>query len=226
MSDQLSEGTDTLSRGETTAGRTAATIALAMFMGFAAIVILLHLLRPDTPPLQATISDYATGEYGMLMPAAFLAWAVGLVALAAAVFQGLPLMPRSWVGLVLLSISSVLMVLIGIFRGDLPGSNPTSSGALHDLASLLFFLLLMIAMLVYSIRLRRAGMLSGGYAALLWLSIAAPPLVVATFAFLDSADLVGLGQRIFVLVLLGWLALIAFGIRNRSFEGAGEVLYR
>ena len=131
-------------------------------------------------------------------------------------------MPRSWASLVLLSASSVLVTLAGIFPTDLGGEIATTSGEIHNLASLLFFLLLMIAMLVLSIRLRRARMLEGRQMALLWLSIAAPILLVATFGPLDRAGLVGLGQRLYVLTLISWLAIMANGVRSQAFGRVKE----
>ncbi len=193
-----------------------------MFLGFVAIVVLLHFLRLDMHPLQAFISEYAVGEYGFLMTTAFLAFAVGIAALTVSFYQGLPLMPRSWASLVLLSASSVLVTLAGIFPTDLGGEIATTSGEIHNLASLLFFLLLMLAMLVLSIRLRRAGMLEGRQMALLWLSIAAPILLVATFGPLDRAGLVGLGRRLYVLTLISWLAIMANEVRSQAFGRVKE----
>ena len=221
MSDRSSEESASLSKAVSAAGRIAATIALAMFLGFVVIVVLLHFLRLDMHPLQAFISEYAVGEYGFLMTTAFLAFAVGLAALVVSLFQGLPL-TRSWVSLVLLSACSVLMTLVGIFPADLGREITTTSGEIHSHASLPFFLLLMIAMLVLSIRLRRAGMLEGRYMALLWLSIAAPILFVATLGPLDSAGLVGLGQRLYVLSLISWLGLMANGVRWQAFGRVKE----
>jgi len=222
MSDRLSEESAKLSKVASTEGRTAATIALAMFLGFVAIVVLLHFLRPDMHPFQEFISDYAVGEYGFLMTTAYLAFALGIAALMVSLYQGLPLMPRSWASLVLLSACSVLVTLAGIFPTDLGGEIATTSGQIHNLASLLFFLLLMIAMLVLSIRLRRAGMLEGRYMALLWLSIAAPILLVATFIQWDGAGLVGLRQRLYVLTVISWLAIMANGVRSQAFMRVKE----
>jgi hypothetical membrane protein len=110
--------------------------------------------------------------------------------------------------------------LVGIFPGDVAGNAATTAGEIHNLATALFFLVLMVAMLVLSVRLRRAGLLDGGYAALLWLALAAPIVAVVAFGRLSAAGLVGIGQRLYVLTLLSWLALLAVGIRNRAFERA------
>ena len=131
-------------------------------------------------------------------------------------------MPRSWVSLVLLSASTVLMTLVGIFPTDLGGEIATTSGEIHNLASFLFVDLLMIAMLVLSIRLRRAGMLEGRHMVLLWLSIAAPILFVSTFGPSDGAGLVGLGQRLYVLILISCLAIMANGVRSQAFGRVNE----
>lgn len=219
MSDRRTEESDALAAAASATGRTTATMALLTFLAFVGIVTLLHFLRPDVSPVQGFISDYASGEYGFLMIAAFLVFALGLGALAIATYRGLPLRPRPRVATFLLSACAVLMALVGIFPGDVAGAS-TTAGEIHNLATALFFLLLMVAMLVLSVRLRRAGLLGGGYAALLWLALAAPVVAVVAFGLLSAAGVVGIGQRLYVLTLLSWLALLAVGIRNWAFASA------
>ncbi len=195
----------------------AAGVALGLFLAFIGILVVLHFLKPDLPPLATYISDYATGRFGFLMVVAFLALAAGMGALVTSLFTASPFGSKPWAALLFLSVSALLMVLVALFRSDPPGGPQTTAGEIHNQVSGLFFLALMVAMLILSVRLWRAGMLAGRNWLLLWLAVAAPILLVVTFTVLDSVGLVGLGQRIYVAALLGWLSLMAYGLRNRSF---------
>lgn len=195
----------------------AAGVALGLFLAFIGMVAVLHFLKPDLSPLATYISDYATGRFGFLMVVAFLALAAGLGALIISLSTASPFGSKPWAALVFLSISALLMVLVALFRSDPPGGPQTTAGEIHDQVSGLFFLSLMVAMLILSVRLWRAGMLAGRYWLLLWLAVAAPVLLVVAFMVLDSVGLVGLGQRIYVLTLLGWLIVMANGLRGRHF---------
>lgn len=221
-SDSLGVGGSVLSKEILVTGRNAASVAIVMFVVFVVLVVLLHFIRPEMPPLTSAISDYATGEFGILMRIAFLALAVGLAALAVSASQGLSLHPRPRVDFALLVASSVLMLLVAVFRsGDLQATE----GAVHSIASLLFFVVLMIAMLVISIKLKLAGRLSGRCRALLWLSVAAPIVFVVMFV-MAFATLFGLGQRIYIFTWISWLVLIAIGIRYQAFGSVKQVPWK
>lgn len=200
--------------------RSMARIAQGLFLSWVAIVALLHILRPDLSPLRVYISNYAIGSFGFLMGAAFIAWSLGLAVLVIAVFLTPPLEPRSWTGLILLSLCSVLMFLVGLFRTDPTDEIVTTAGGIHVLAAFLFFLLQMIAMMVFSIRLRRQGLLGGSYHALFLLAIAAPISFVLMMAYFGDRGMSGLGQRIFAFILISWLVLFAHGMQSAAFGGA------
>lgn len=204
-------------------GRTGATVALVMFWGFIALVASLHFLRPDLSPLGTFISDYATGRFGTLMTIAFLAFAAGLAALVTSLFSASPFGSKPWAALVFLSVSGLLMILVAVFPSDPPGAPQTTAGEIHDQVSGLFFLSLMVAMLILSVRLWRSNLLAGPFTSLLWLAIAAPILLTLTFTVLESRGIVGLGQRIYVLSLLSWLILTAYGLRTREFSTERQV---
>jgi hypothetical protein len=67
-------------------------LALVAMVGpavFVALVALLHVLEPETNDSDA-ISEYALGDYGLLMNAAFVAAGVGVAALAAGLRGAIP----------------------------------------------------------------------------------------------------------------------------------------
>ena len=176
-------------------------------------VVLLHFLPTDHDPLKHQISNYATGSYGYLMSAAFIIWGIGIVSLAAGIF--LAVTPRPRVGSVLILVAGIAIVIAGVFKGDLitkdtPFST-TTSGAIHDLSSLVAFLFIIVAMFVMARRFKRDEMWRQVQRPSFWLGVAsALSLVVFVFGPVpESVD--GLGQRIFVFWLLSWVMLA--GIR-------------
>jgi hypothetical protein len=70
-------------------------------------------------------------------------------------------------------------------------------------------------MLVFSIRLKQSGLLQGFYRNLIVLAILAPIFsAIMLFAFERISGVVGIGQRIYALVILTWLIAASFGIRS------------
>ncbi len=200
-----------------------ASIAQVLFLSWVAIVAFLRIVRPDLSPLREHVSNYAIGSFGFLMSGAFIAWSLGLAVLVIALFLDPPLRPRPWGSLLLLAICSVLMFLVGLFRTDPTDEIVTTAGGIHVLASFLFFLLQMTAMLLLSIRLRREGLLEGGYQALFWLAIVAPISFVLMMGIFGDAGLTGLGQRIFASILICWLVLFAHGMQKATLGQAVSV---
>ena len=197
-----------------TQGKLAATIALILISLFVILVVLLHFLRPKLSPLIRAISDYATGKYGFLMTTAFIALSAGLAAMTVAAFRRREQSILTQSELVMLSISSFLMLLVGIFPS---GQKITVISMIHILASFLFFLIIMTLMLKFSIRLQRDGMLYGKNKLLLWIAISSPILFVLWLGVFLLLGLSGLGQRIYILSWVSWLMLLGSGIRSNVF---------
>lgn len=167
--------------------------------GFLGLVALLHLLRADDlPPADHFISEYARGDLAWVMVLAFLCWAASLALLA-----------RAWHGVVrwALALAAVGALGAGLFptqtvAGELPeGVVRTLGGRLHDWATLLIFVGLLVAALASAVVVKRRGF-----------RLAVAGLAVALFAIVPvlvalGIDAPGIGQRGFVLVGLAWQAL-------------------
>jgi hypothetical protein len=70
-------------------------------------------------------------------------------------------------------------------------------------------------MLVLSIRLNVSGLLRGGYRILLLLAMLAPLFFLAMLFAVDRMPgLVGVGQRVYAMIILGWMIITAYGIRS------------
>ena len=198
-----------------TQGKLAETIALILISLFVILVVLLHFLRPELSPLIRAISDYATGKYGFLMTTAFIALSVGLATMTVAAFRRQEQSILAQSELVMLSISSFLMLLVGIFPS---GQKITVISTIHIAASFLFFLIIMTIMLKSSIRLQRDGMLYGKNKLLLWIAISSPILFILWLGVFLLLGLSGLGQRIYILSWVSWLMLLGSGIRDNAFD--------
>jgi hypothetical protein len=64
-----------------------ATTALLGVAAFSALLILLHVLKPENDPSWRLISEYQIGRYGWLMQVAFCCWSLGVFGLAAALWH-------------------------------------------------------------------------------------------------------------------------------------------
>jgi hypothetical protein len=181
---------------------------------FVALVVLAHPLRPELPPADHFVSEYAVGPGGWVQTLAFICWAAGLGA-AAALAAGLPLGPGRrgrWARALaagFLVVAAVGAVLCAAFEtqtigGVLPeGVDRTAEGRLHDLGSLLVLGGIVVAALA------AARLLSGRYR---WLIGA---FALAFFAWpallvMLGADAPGVGQR--GLIALGCAWTVAFAV--------------
>lgn len=177
-------------------------------------VVLLHALRTDYDPIgQNQIGDYATGSYGYLMSAAFIVWGVGIAALALGLW--LAVTPRPRAGSIIVLIAGIAIIVAGIFPGevDRPTSGSafaTTSGAIHDLSSLIFFLFMIIAMFVMARRFKKDATWRQVQRLSFWLGVAsAVSLIVFVFGPIP-ASVDALGEKVFVFWLLSWVMLTGF----------------
>jgi hypothetical protein len=106
---------------------------------FAAVVGLLHLIKPEFDPSWRFLSEYSIGRHGWLMTAAFFTWALSCAALVTAL--GGQLATRAGrIGNAALAIVAVSLVAAGLFDQDPVTAKPdelTTHGTLHAVASMI-----------------------------------------------------------------------------------------
>jgi hypothetical membrane protein len=189
-----------------------ATGALVATSLFPVIVIALNLVQRDTySPTRQAISELALGTGGSLMAVAFCGLGVGIVLLATTIYRSTA---KARVTPLLLTIASVLAGPVSAaFHTDRTGAKATLHGTIHDMAGLVAFLLILLAMITGAYRFRLETW---------WRSHAAPTAalaVLATAAFFLIPTLgdsrFGLAQRLFVGSFLIWLLWTAAYARSR-----------
>jgi hypothetical protein len=145
-------------RADTTARRLALGGTALVATGVL-LVLALHALAPEVPPLRRTISEYALGPRKPMFDAALLAVSAGSAALLCALGRVGLVRWRS-AGAVLLAMWSVALVVVVAFEKINWSVGPTPAGYIHRYAGLLAFLCLPVAAL--AIARGRAGAWAAG----------------------------------------------------------------
>ncbi len=190
------------------------------FVGVALLVVTLvalPFLDPDLSIVDEYMSVYALGDYGWLLRLGEFAAGLGTIAIALGLRATLASGKRVTASWVLIMVAGLGFLVADVFVTDPTGAYEaglaTISGAVHDLASLVQFLSLLIASWI----LRGVFARDNGYAYLarsqLWFAV----LLTATFSLVWVAPAfgaVGVAQRVLIAVMLTWLLVLAANVRR------------
>ena len=194
-----------------------ANITLGAVAYFALTVLALHFLRPDLNPISQPASAYAIGPFGVLMSTAFFSLSLGSWALVLAIARGVPSVARSRAGLVLLGLWAISVLLAMIFPMDVESAPPTLSGVIHQASGFVGFFCLTAGVFLVSRRLTAAaGWRHVKQALLLLATLMLGEYAVMAVAFATGSPLAGLGQRIYLAILITWLLLTAGQLRANA----------
>lgn len=184
------------------------------FIVFVFVLFVMHFVHPEFGISDHFLSEYANGAYGWILNIAIIGNLIGSTALFLAVYHEYPPPYRSTVSLVFYGIA-ILAILTNFFPIDPTGKSITVSGYIHNLGGFFGGLAGLVFFLIHSIRLRSFGVLRGFYRILLSLAILGPILFIAVMIIAAYMDpIVGVIQRIYVAVLMGWLIITANGMRT------------
>jgi hypothetical protein len=190
------------------------TIAMAGFIFFLAVLFIMHLIHPEFTISDHFISEYVIGEYGWLLNFAFIGNLIGSIALIITVYCSYPPPYRSNISLVFYGIAT-LAILTNFFPVDPAGKSTTVSGYIHNLGGFFGGIAGLVFFLIHSIRLYSFGLLRGFSRILLYLAILGCILFIAVMIVAAHMDaIVGIAQRIYIAVMMGWLIIAANGIRT------------
>jgi len=192
-------------------------LGLAGVGGFLLLLGLLHLVEPGFSVVDDYTSDYALGDHGWLMKVAFGSAGVGVAGVALGLRAVLRPGRRVVLAWVLLLVAAAGFVVVAIFDTDPTGATElTGHGTVHVAAAAVLFLCLLVdCWVLRGVFARDAGWFRFAKAQRWW-------ALAYTAAFIDSLFLptpAGIGQRVFVSVLMAWLLTLAWRLRG---AGANE----
>lgn len=177
------------------------------------IVVIIHLSNRDYDIISQPMSYYAVGANGYLMQVGILAFAASVLTLSPALARSVPGLSRT--GIAVLQIAGASLVVAAIFPTDVTvDALPiTLVGLIHTAASYLFSPCLVTGALLLSrrfddVRLRHAPTFALAIAS--WVS-----LIVLTIVNLLDLQIGGMGQRIFLAMILLWLIVTALRLPIR-----------
>jgi hypothetical protein len=187
-----------------------ALIALIGIVYFAVAVVVLHFLRPEYNPINHAVSNYAVGQYGYLMTAAFYALALSLLALVFGLIRSLTFTNQARVAILLLCLASAGMVVMGIFPGDVHALHPpaTITGIIHWTAAGISFLSIMITAFLLSSCFRTDERWQAFQHRCFVLALTMVGALLL-YGILALVGWIGIGQRIFIAMCLLWLLALA-----------------
>ncbi len=179
-------------------------------------ITMLHLLKPDLDPLSHAISEYVYGPYGALMTITFFVQCIGSLALAALVIRVETEGRRPFVGGILFVISAVGAAVAGVFPADPVSPYPqTSNGIIHAVAGMIRFLALAFALPLLSSALSSVPDWRSVRKTLTILAILFVVTFLVSIFVLANLNWFGLGQRIFISLLLIWMFIAAYPVIRR-----------
>jgi hypothetical membrane protein len=224
----VSDGVDTGAERSHPATRhvhrpTGASLAIIILVsaGFLA-VIALHALRTDLDPIREVMSGYANGSHGVVMTAAFYALGVASVVMAYRLPKATHRSFATAVVTTFLVVAGLGLIMAGVFEVERPLVPDTIEEAIHSNAAILAFVLLVMAMLLFSVpcvrdpRWRPFAPISMSLAVVATIGAAISPLA-------NGSAWSGLAQRGLGLAVFAWLLAVAIRIRFGRLEQHIEV---
>lgn len=191
-----------------------ATIAIGLFGYFIAALLLLHALRPDYTVVDHMISDYAVGRFRWIMSSAFVALAFGC--LASGIGLGLA-GPRGWLGRIAAALLVVVfagLIVTAIFPTDLETAPSTRTGDIHALSFLINVAASLLAAICFGLGCRGTPYWRSRRAPALSLALLLIAAFVAQFLTLHRGAPYGITNRLFVAILLAWLATVSIWLKR------------
>lgn len=201
--------------------RGAVLLVLAALLGFSGCAVWLQFERSDLDWVRATLSLYLHGPYGVLLRAAYCLLAVAITLLAIGLrAQMRPGPGRRGLPVGLFGMAGLGLAVVAIGDSWLPGYAPLLAPLVHGLAAQTAFLCASVAMLVQAWcfgrdpRWRARYALAWGWA---WLAFIALWLHV-----LWRGSPRGLGQKLVIALVVGWLFWVGWALWRRLHKGTAE----
>lgn len=188
--------------------------ALAGIVLFTLTCLMVQVLRGDLDWVDVPLSFYLLGAWGMELRVAYVVMAVSLVVLAAGLYRSLSPSARSAAPLLLFAVAAVALCVVAVAETNTWAHPNTLHGFVHGTAARTTFLCLTVAMLLQACRMRLD---------VYWRPWARPAFLGALTCFTGLwvqalwRDLPrGLSQKVLVLMILLWLAAMAWKLAMQA----------
>ena len=197
---------------------------------FVVTIVSLHFLQPELKPLDEAMSYYVHGSQGWLLTVGLIGLGIASLAITCALANTVD-GPGARSGRWLLGVWSVGVLLGGFFPADPPGhwnEPPSLTGIVHGNAALLAFAAFPLAALLLGMSFRRNRRWLPTATVLSLLAVAAAISLIAFMASLvpvfirpGPPVLLGLSERVLIVIYLAWLMLVAVTMLKHGSGGEG-----
>jgi hypothetical protein len=196
-------------------------LTLAGVSVWVALVLIAQALNPDQNPVSMGMSGLATGRGGWVMRLAFVVRGLSALTLVGAVHGLVPEVARSEIGLALLAVWGGGSALLAAYDTDMPGDEPTPHGRAHAVIAFVAYVTATLGMILVSAKLGAANATADTASWALPLALFAAVAMVAQFAGFGAAAratdeglgrYAGLLQRVYLMSVMLWTALVAAGL--------------
>jgi hypothetical protein len=175
--------------------------------------IVLQLLPPHYSPISQAESDLAVGPFGWIMSINFFGRGITCAALVVAILSTAPRTRARATGTTLLAAAGFCSALIAFFPTDIPahgGVAPTTvHGIIHLVGATSGFVLALAAFWVLTFwvpaRSRGAGVT---------VAVASAGLLFLGGSIAVAPEVLGLGERVCLAGILGWVLVVATRLRK------------
>jgi hypothetical protein len=193
--------------------------SLIAVIGIAATVVgitVLHTARRDIDPLHDVMSHYANGNDGPLMTVVFYAFGVSALAIGVRLRTAIdrPGVTRPFP--YLMAVAGLALIVAGIFEVDRPDAPETWQEVIHSNAAVAAFIMLVVAMLLFSLACQGDERWRSVRWPSLGLSLLASSAAVGTQVARGAGTSGGM-QRVLAGSVLAWFLLTAMHVRSRRF---------
>jgi hypothetical protein len=182
-----------------------AMLGLAFFF---IVSLVLQFARPDLDWYTAPISFYLLGPYSTWLIAAYFALAAAILCVAVGSYLALEPPARLVLPLMLFVIGAVCVCIVALAHTDTPHTpRPNPIGVIHNLAALLAFLTVCMAMLLQSWSFRQATVWRAYFIKAFGLAAAAFITLVCYGLWKELPR--GASEKTVILLIVLWLMLVS-----------------
>ncbi|PPT46168.1 DUF998 domain-containing protein [Xanthomonas arboricola] len=199
----------------------AGAVAACTGLAFIALILLLQWLRGDLDWIDAQLSAYLHGAYGLLLRTAYcvLAAAMAWMALGLQTALAPPARSRTVVALFLAAAVGLSMVSIG--DSWMPELAPDAAMLVHLLSADMTFLCVIAAVLLQSWYFRRDRMWQGHFATAFGLGLSA--FAVLLFHVTVTSAPLGISQKSAIVLIVAWMVRVGTWLAQHVRAGAARL---